>query len=92
YGYPIIGSVSWRDPDFWQDVEVQLFQQGKVEPLTRTGRPILSCDSGGGCWLTGVVVTVSFDPEQVASRSARIVVVPPEGAPVEAEFDLGRLR
>lgn len=92
YGFPIIGPVSFREPDFWQDVQVQLFQQGEVESLYRSGRPILSCDSNGGCWLTGAVVTVSFDPEQVASRSARIVIVPPEGAPVEAEFDLGRLR
>lgn len=92
YGFPIIGSVAWRDPDFWQDVQVQLFQQGEVEPLSRSGRPILSCDSGGGCWLVGGVVTVSYDPEKVAARSAHIVVVPPEGAPVEAEFDLGRLR
>ena len=92
YGFPIIGPVSFREPDFWQDVQVQLFQQGEVESLSRSGRPILSCDSGGGCWLTGAVVTVSFDPEQIASRSARIVVVPPQGAPVEVEFDLGRLR
>lgn len=92
YGYPIIGPVSWRDPDFWQDVQVQLIQQGELDPLFRTGHPLLSCDSGGGCWLTGAVITVAFDPEKVASRSARVVVLPPEGPPVEAEFDLGRLR
>jgi hypothetical protein len=92
YGYPIIGPVELRHPEFWQEVQVQLFQQGEVEPLARSGRPLLSCDANGGCWLTGAVVTVSFAPEEVASRPARIIVLPPEGPPVEAEFDLDRLR
>lgn len=92
YGFPLIGPVSFRDPDFWQDVQIHLEQQGEVEPLLRTGRPLYSCNDTGGCWLTGAVITVSYDPEKIASRSARIVVLPPDGAPVEAEFDLGRLR
>jgi hypothetical protein len=92
YGYPIVGPVTFRDENFWQDVQVHLLQQGKVEPLARAGRPLLSCDLYGGCWLTGAVVTFSFDPEQVASRPAKIVVAPPEGEPVVTEFDLSRLR
>jgi len=92
YGFPIVGPVSLRDPDFWEEVEVHLLQQGDVEPLRRSGRPLHSCDISGGCWLTGAVVTLIYDPEQVASRPARIVVVPPEGEPVETEFDLERLR
>jgi hypothetical protein len=89
---PAFGRITLPDPDFWQDFDIRLAQQGEVQPLARRGRPLYDCDALGGCTLTGAVVTVIFDPEKVASRPARVYVFTPDGQRVEARFDLGRLR
>lgn len=92
YTIPVFSSIGFRDPDFWRDFEVHLVQQGEVEPRTVAGRPLYSCDLNGPCWLVGAVVRLEFDPEQVASRPARVVVRTPDGQQVETEFDLEQLR
>lgn len=92
YTVPALGPVGFRDPDFWKAVEVRLEQQGEVEPMARAGRPLYNCDVNGPCWLVGAVITLSFDPEEVASRPASIHVLPPDSPAVETEFDLSRLR
>ncbi len=90
--YVGVGPVLFRDPDFWKQLEVKLVQGGEVEPLSRTGLPIYNCPEGGLCWVQGAVVTLTYDPDKVASRAVRVRVRPPAGAAVEAEFDLSRLR
>ncbi len=90
--YVGVGPVLFRDPDFWKQLEVKLVQGGEVEPLSRRGQPIYSCPEVGLCWVQGAVVTLTYDPDKVASRPVRVRVRPPEGAAVEAEFDLSRLR
>ena len=92
YTFVGVGPVLFRDPDFWKQLEVQLVQGGEVEPLSRRGQPIYNCPEGGLCWLQGAVVTLTYDPDKVASRTVRLRVRPPEGSAVEAEFDLSRLR
>lgn len=89
---PNYGPIYFRDPNFWQELQVRLVQQGEIEPVARRGQPIYNCSFEGGCWLTGAVVTVEFDPDQVASRPTRVSVLGPDGQRVEAEFDLSRLR
>lgn len=92
YTFIGVGPVLFRDPDFWKQLEVQLVQGGKVEPLARSGQPIYNCPEAGLCWVQGAVVTLTYDPDKVASRAVRVRVRPPEGSAVEAEFDLSRLR
>lgn len=87
-----LGPIYLRDPDFWREFGVQLQQRGQVEPLASRGEPFSSCLGDGSCWLAGAVVTLEYDPGQVASRPTRILVLAPDGQRVEAEFDLGRLR
>ena len=92
YSFPVAGPVLFRDPDFWKQVDVQLVQEGKLEPLSRTGQPIYNCTDSGPCWLQGAVLTLTYDPDKVASRTVRVLVQAPETAGVEAQFDLSRLR
>lgn len=87
-----VGPIYLRSPDFWQEFKVRLEQGAEVTPLAVRGRPSYSCPREGPCWVTGAVVTLDYNPEQVASRPARIVVLTPDGQRVEAEFDLDRLR
>lgn len=92
YIMPAYGPITFRDPDFWQGFDIRLVQRGAVEPLGRHGRPLYNCGPFGGCTLAGAVVTLSFDPRKVASRSTGVSVLAPDGQRVEAQFDLGRLR
>lgn len=92
YTIPAYGPIYFRDQNFWKDFDIKLVQQGEVTPVGRRGQPLYNCSPEAGCWLTGAVVTLEFDPDQVASRSTRILVQGPDGQRVEAEFDLARLR
>lgn len=92
YTIPAYGPIIFRDPDFGRDFDIHLVQRGDIEPVARDARPIYSCGVDSGCLLVGAVLTAEFDPEQVASRPARVYVFAPDGQQVEAEFDLGRLR
>ncbi|MGH9862169.1 MAG: hypothetical protein ACRD35_01965 [Candidatus Acidiferrales bacterium] len=92
YSFPVAGPVLFRDPDFWKLLDVQVVQGGKVEPLSRTGQAVYDCPDSGPCWLRGAILTLTYDPDKIASRAVRVRVQPPEGPAVEAEFDLSRLR
>ncbi len=93
YTLPIyVGPIYVRDSNFWQDFDVHLVQRGDIEPRARSGRPLYSCDSFGGCWLVGAQVAYEFDVDQVASRPATVVVLSPDGQRLEAEFELDRLK
>lgn len=93
YDLPISNRpIYLRDSNFWQDFDVHLVQRGDIMPKARAGRPLESCGADGSCWLVGAVVTYVFDPEQVASRPATVVVLSPDGQQLEAEFELDRLK
>ncbi len=94
YTIPHFGSVTFRDPDFWREFDFHLVQEkeGEVVPLLLRGQPTWSCGNDGGCWLTGAVVRVVFDPGKVAAERTKFYVLTPDGQQVEVEFDLARLR
>jgi hypothetical protein len=82
-----------RPDDFWRDFQVQIFNGD--QPLSNSvyhGRPNYSCGEYGPCILTGATVTFEFPADVFSADSASITVYPPEGEPLTADFDLGRLR
>jgi hypothetical protein len=92
YTIPTFEPVFFREPDFWREFSFHLMQEEEIPPVLMVGRPLYSCGTDGGCWLTGAVVTVVFDPEKVASGPTRIDILTPDNQRVETEFDLARLR
>lgn len=93
YTRPInVGPIYLRDPDFWREFEFHLEQAGAIEPLGVRGDPIYSSSDYGGSWLLGADVYLAYDPEKVASRPVRVIVLTPDGQRLEAEFDLSKLR
>ncbi|MBI4467167.1 MAG: hypothetical protein HY656_07065 [Acidobacteria bacterium] len=87
-----IGPIYLRSPDFWQELDYHLVQAGEISPVSLRGEPFYSCAVGGPCWLAGATVTLVYDPERVASRPTRFIILTPDGQRVEAEFDLAKLR
>jgi hypothetical protein len=82
-----------RPDDFWREFQVQIFNGD--EALSNSvyhGRPNYSCGDYGPCILIGATLTFEFPPDAFSSNAASVTVDPPEGEPVTAEFDLGRLR
>lgn len=93
YNVPVhLGPIYLRDENFWREFKFGLVQKGEIEPKSVAGRPFYTCPVNAGCWLAGADVMLTFDPKEVASRPARVVVLTPDGQRVEAEFDLGKLR
>jgi hypothetical protein len=94
------GTEGYTDykPDFWQEFEISLEQEGEVRALARRGRPLYrtypprKTGERGTAALVGAVVRVIYHPDQVASQPTRIIVAGPGGVHTEAEFDLARLR
>lgn len=82
-----------RSGDFWKDFEVHL-QNGEhaLQPSAVDGRPNYRCDEHGGCTLTGATLRYDFPAATFAADAATITVNPPEGASVNADFDLSQLR
>lgn len=82
-----------RPNNFWKafDVRASVDDQ-RVSPLTTSGQPTFSCVNNGSCDLTGATVTLEFSAENFQSTSATILVTPPEGDPVQVDFDLTALR
>jgi hypothetical protein len=82
-----------RPDDFWRDFQVQIFNgEQTLSNGVYHGRPNYSCGEYGPCILTGATLTFEFPADAFSADSASISVDPPEGAPVTADFDLGRLR
>ena len=82
-----------RPDDFWKDFQVQIFNGD--EALSNSvyhGRPKYTCGEYGPCILIGATLTFEFPADAFSADVASITVDPPEGEPVTAEFDLGRLR
>jgi hypothetical protein len=82
-----------RPGDFWKDFEVQVVDKDRVlVPLSSSGDSVYSCDSYGGCILSGATLQFEFSAKAFKSDSPAIQVTPPEGDPVSVDFDLSRLR
>jgi hypothetical protein len=82
-----------RPDDFWRDFQVQIFNGDQaLSNAVHHGRPNYSCGEYGPCILTGATLTYEFPADAFSADSASIMVDPPEGQPVAADFDLGRLR
>lgn len=81
-----------RSPGFWQAFKFHVFDGGEeIKTDDVTGEPDYLC-SDGGCILTGATVRLQFPANAFTSASAAIDVIPPEGDPVSADFDLSSLR
>jgi hypothetical protein len=82
-----------RPDDFWRDFQVQIFSGDQV--LSKSvyhGRSKYSCGEYGPCILIGAALSFEFPADAFSADAASITVDPPEGEPVTADFDLGRLR
>jgi hypothetical protein len=82
-----------RPYDFWKNFDVQATVDDRpVHPFTSSGQPNTTCSNDGTCNLAGATITLEFLAENFQSSSATILVTPPEGAPVQVDFDLTSLR
>jgi hypothetical protein len=82
-----------RPYDFWKDFDVQTTVDDKtVRPFTSTGHPSVQCSEQGSCTLSGATLELEFLAESFTSTSATVLITPPEGAPVQVDFDLTSLR
>jgi len=82
-----------RPYDFWKDFQVTFLVKDKsIAPLDASGDPIYSCDSYGGCTLSGATLQFDYPARAFVSDTTTIQVFPPEGDPVSLDIDLSRLR
>jgi hypothetical protein len=90
-------TYSNRPDDFWRDVSIAAVQGDRIAPksvggqLVYTGQPIYTTNRDGTSWAIGADVYAVFDVANLSSDSVQIEVVPPEGPPVHATFDLDKL-
>jgi len=81
-----------RSPDFWRTFKFRVFDgEEEISTDDLTGEPRYVC-SEGGCTLSGATVRLRFPADAFYTETATIQVVPPEGDPVSADFDLASLR
>ena len=84
-----------RPDDFWRDFKVKFMQDGTEFPAQRVkGEPIYfgSSPDGGGSTLSGAIVWLDYPARHVASNTATVEVLTPDGQHVRSDFDLRRLR
>jgi hypothetical protein len=82
-----------RPNDFWKDFRVQVFDGDKLlSPSDSGGRPLYRCGRIGPCRPRGAALDLEFPANAFVSDSVTVQVIPPEGDPVSANFDLTRLR
>lgn len=84
-----------RPYDFWKNFDVQAIVDDKtVHPFTSSGEAQSTC-TDSGCELSGATITLEILAEDFTSSSsttATVAVTPPEGDPVQVDFDLSTLR
>jgi hypothetical protein len=82
-----------RPYDFWKNFDVQVAEDDKsISPFSSSGEPTLVCSNEGACNLSGATIELEFLAESFTSSTATILVTPPEGAPVQVDFDLTSFR
>jgi hypothetical protein len=83
----------FRPYDFWKNFDVQTTVDDKpVLPFTSHGEPQVYCSDQGSCDLTGATIYLEFLADSFNSNAATVLITPPEGDPVQVEFDLSSLR
>lgn len=88
------GGVALRSADFWRDFAVRLIQRRTViQPLAQRGEPDYAfATEGSSSVLVGADIDVQYDPSEVRSGPATVVVSTPDGQQIAANFDLSKLR
>jgi hypothetical protein len=82
-----------RPYDFWKDFEVQVFDgEHALAPSSSRGHADYNCAYRGPCLMYGATVVMEFPAESFPSNSISVHIIPPEGEPVSADFDLTRRR
>jgi hypothetical protein len=89
--------IALRAEDFWRDfsfrfVQREAGQDKTIEPFEVWGEPLYRRNGEAGSALDGAEVRLAFDAADVASGSARVEVLTPDGQRVKAEFDLEKLK
>ncbi len=88
------GGIALRSPDFWRNFRVRLIQRGTtIQPIAARGMPDYSfAGEGSSSVLVGADINVQYNPANVRSAPATIVVQAPDGQQVAATVDLSKLR
>ena len=88
------GGVALRSTNFWRDFNVRLIQRRTaIQPLAERGEPEYAfASAGSSSVLVGADINLQYDPSQVRSAPATIVVNTPDGQQIKATFDLSKLR
>jgi len=81
-----------RPSGFWRDFQVQVFDGDKpLTPFLYSGEPTFICGDTG-CTLVGATIQLEYLAESFSSDSSRVSIVPPEGDPVDLDFEVAFLR
>ncbi|HTZ74741.1 MAG TPA: hypothetical protein VMB47_12530 [Candidatus Aquilonibacter sp.] len=88
--YPAPATTAMQLGDFWNDFEIHLTQGSEISPIGVHGTPILSDLTMSG--YIGAVVVADYNPAEIQSGPATVVVTGPDGARAETSFDLSDLR
>jgi hypothetical protein len=82
-----------RSPDFWRDFRVRTSQNDKiVVPSNASGDPHWNCGEDSGCQLSGATLTFDYPASAFSPDTVTVLVTPPEGDSVSADFDPTSLR
>ncbi len=82
-----------RPYDFWKNFDVHVSAADKtIAPFSSHGEPTTFCTQDA-CDLTGALITLELAADAFDSATtASVLVTPPEGEPVQVDFDLTSLR
>jgi hypothetical protein len=88
------GGFALRSPDFWREFDVRLIQRRRtIQPLAKYGAPDYAfATEGASSVLVGADINLQYDPADVRSAPATIVVSAPDGQQIVATFDLSAIR
>jgi len=89
-GSPI--GIRLRPSSFWKEFQVEVSSDDKyLNADSFQGEPSFLCGEGA-CILSGATLTLEFPARTFTSDTATVLVTPPEGDPVQVDFDLTTLR
>ena len=84
--------IRLRPSTFWKDFQVEVSSEDKIlDADFLHGDPNYQC-SDGACILSGATLTLEFPAESFTSDAVTVLVTPPEGDPVQVDFDLTSFR
>jgi hypothetical protein len=88
------GGVALRNTNFWRDFTVRLIQHGAtIQPIGERGTPDYAfAAAGSASVLVGADIDVQYDPSEVRSAPATVLVSAPGEQQAQATFALANLR